>query len=97
MSRLVQCVVLKTESEGLDVPPHPGDLGTRIYENVSKEGWTQWLERLTTIINENSMSTADTDNLASIEEHMLGFLFGEGDHGQLPAGFREGGGGGSKK
>ena len=53
MTRMVQCVVLKTEAEGLDKPPHPGELGVRIYENVSKEGWQQWLERLTTIINEN--------------------------------------------
>ena len=88
---------VKQESEGLDRPPHPGDLGKRIYESVSKEVWTQWLERLTTIINENGMSTADPDNLATIEKHMLGFLFGEGDFGQLPSGFRSGGGGGGKK
>ncbi len=53
MANIVQCVVLKIEAEGLGAPPHPGDLGVRIYENVSKEGWKQWLERLTTIINEN--------------------------------------------
>lgn len=93
MARMVQCVVLKREAEGLDKPPHPGDLGVRIYENVSKEGWTQWLERLTTIINENGLSTADVENLETIEKHMLGFFFDEGDHGGLPAGFQQGGGG----
>lgn len=93
MARMVQCVVLKREAEGLDKPPHPGDLGVRIYENVSKEGWTQWLERLTTIINENGLSTADPANLETIEKHMLGFFFEEGDFGGLPAGFRQGGGG----
>ena len=60
MTRVVQCVVLKKEAEGLDKPPHPGSLGTRIYENVSKEGWQQWLERLTTIINENGLNTKAT-------------------------------------
>ena len=59
MTRTVQCVVLKIEAEGLDKPPHPGELGQRIFENVSQEGWGQWLERLTTIINENGLSTAD--------------------------------------
>ncbi len=95
--RAVQCVVLKTESEGLDKPPHPGELGQRIYDSVSREGWKQWLERLTTIINENGLSTADPQNMELIEKHMLGFFFGEGDHGQAPAGFQSGGGGGGKK
>jgi len=93
MARMVQCVVLKREAEGLDAPPHPGELGVRIYENVSREGWKQWLERLTTIINENGLSTADVANLEVIEKHMLGFFFDEGDYGGLPAGFRQGGGG----
>ncbi|NOX09580.1 MAG: oxidative damage protection protein [Gammaproteobacteria bacterium] len=93
MTRMVQCVVLKEEAEGLDRPPHPGDLGMRIYENVSKEGWKKWLERLTIIINENGLNTADVESIAVIEKHMLGFMFGEGDHGQMPAGFNAGGGG----
>ena len=58
MSRIVNCVVLKREATGLDAPPHPGALGMRIYENVSKEGWNKWLERLTMIINENGLNTA---------------------------------------
>jgi len=95
MPRMVSCVVLKREAEGLDKPPHPGELGERIYQQVSKEGWSQWLERLTTIINENGLSTADPDNIRLIERHMLGFLFGEGDMGQLPSGYRAAGG--SKK
>jgi len=95
--RIVQCVVIKTEAEGLDKPTHPGDLGVRIYENVSKEGWQQWLDRLTTIINENGLNTADVRSIETIEKHMLGFFFGEGDYGQAPAGFNPGGGGGGKK
>ena len=88
MTRMVQCVVLKTESEGLDVPPYPGEIGKRIFENVSKDGWQKWLERLTTIINENGLTTADVESLQLIEQHMLGFLFGEGEYGGLPEGFR---------
>jgi Fe-S cluster biosynthesis and repair protein YggX len=91
MARVIQCVVLNEESEGLDALPYPGELGERIYANVSKAGWTQWLERLTAIINENGLSTADPRSIEMIEKHMLGFFFKEGDYGDLPAGFRAGG------
>ena len=87
MARTVFCQVLKREAEGLERPPHPGSLGERIYQNVSQEGWQQWLERLTMIMNENRLTTADPANIELIEQHMLGFLFGEGDLGKLPAGF----------
>jgi len=90
--RKVICKILKVEAEGLDEPPYPGELGQRIYENISKEGWQQWLQRLTTILNENHLSTADPGSLEVIERHMVGFLFGEGDLGQLPPGFNPGGG-----
>lgn len=87
MARTVYCQVLKREAEGLERQPHPGALGQRIYENVSKEGWRQWLQRLTMIINENALSTADPGSVELIERHMVGFLFGEGDFGDVPAGF----------
>jgi len=90
MTNTVQCVVLKQEAEALDSAPHPGELGERILANVSKEGWGLWLERLSTIINENGLSTADVESIQLIEKHMKGFLFGEGEMGQLPAGFHEG-------
>jgi Fe-S cluster biosynthesis and repair protein YggX len=96
MAKTVQCVVLKREAEAMVKPPHPGELGQRIFDNVSAEGWKQWLERLTTIINENGLNTADPRNLELIEKHMLGFFFDEGDYGQAPAGFQAGGGGGKK-
>ena len=90
MTRLVQCVVLKREAEGLEDVPHPGELGQRIYESVSREAWEQWLERLQMIINENQLSTYDPATIEVIEQHMLGFFFGEGDLGGLPQGFRSG-------
>lgn len=83
-------MVLKREAEGLDEPPHPGSLGQRIYENVSREGWSEWLQRLQMIINENQLNTGDPGSIDLIEQHMLGFLFGEGSLGGLPSGFRTG-------
>ncbi len=91
MTRMVNCVVLKREAEGLDAPPHPGEIGRRIYENVSQEGWQQWLQRLQMIINENQLNTADAMSIELIEKHMLGFFFDEGDFGGLPQGFRAAG------
>ncbi len=88
MSRVVNCVVLGVEAQGLERVPYPGELGQRIFENVSEQGWNQWIERQTMIINENGLSTVDPTSLALIEQHMLGFLFKEGDLGQQPEGFR---------
>ena len=86
--RVVQCVVLDTEAEGLDVPPYPGELGERIYNNVSTEGWRQWLERLQMIINENGLNTGDPQSMDLIERPLVGFFFDEGEYGGLPTGFR---------
>ena len=93
MARMVDCVILKREAEGLDQPPHPGEIGKRVYESVSKEGWAEWLKRLQMIINENQLNSADPHSIEIIEQHMLGFLFDEGDLGGLPQGFQ----GGAKK
>lgn len=87
MTHIVNCPILNEEAEGLESPPYPGPLGQRIYENISREGWKRWLERLTMIINENGLNSADPDALAIIEQHMTGFLFGEGEMGGLPPGF----------
>jgi Fe-S cluster biosynthesis and repair protein YggX len=96
-NKTVNCVVLKQEAEALESPPYPGELGQRILENVSQEGWSRWLERLVTIVNENGLNTSDSKALKMIEKHMLGFFFDEGDHGQLPAGFHAAGGGAPSK
>lgn len=93
MVRLVECAVLKKQSEGLQRAPHPGELGQKIYQQVSLEGWRKWLERLAVIINENGLNTADPATIAVIEDHMKGFLFGEGQAGGLPQGFSPMGGG----
>ena len=96
MARTVHCVVLNEERRRSgEITVSPVSWGQRIYENVSSEGWQQWLERLTTIINENGLTTADTEHIELIEKHMRGFFFAEGDYGQLPAGYQAGGG--SKK
>ena len=51
MARMVKCVKLGIEAEGLDRPPYPGELGKRIFENVSKPAWQQWLRHQTMLMN----------------------------------------------
>ena len=85
--RRVNCTVFKEEADGLVSPPYPGELGQRIFENVSADGWQQWLQSQVLIINENQLSTADPAAIELLEQHMLGFLFEEGDLGSVPQGF----------
>lgn len=78
MSRMVQCVKLKKEAEGLERPTYPGDLGKRIFENVSKEAWQQWIRQQTMLINEYRLSPIDPKARKFLEEQMEKFFFGEG-------------------
>jgi Fe-S cluster biosynthesis and repair protein YggX len=82
---MVNCVVLGREAEGLDVPPYPGELGKRIYENVSKEGWQKWLSHQTMLINEYRLSPMEPKARKFLEQEMEKFFFGEGS--QRPEGY----------
>ena len=42
MTRMVHCVKLGKEAEGMKFPPLPNELGKRIFENVSQEAWNAW-------------------------------------------------------
>lgn len=77
MSRLVQCVKLGKEAEGLDMAPYPGELGQRIFDNISKEAWQAWMGQQTILINENRLSVIDPEHRAFIEAEMKKFLFAE--------------------
>ena len=78
MTRTVHCVKLGREAEGLERPPYPGELGQRLYENVSKEGWQLWLRHQTMLINEYRLSAMDPKARKMLEEEMEKFFFGEG-------------------
>ena len=78
MARMVNCVKLKKEAEGLDRPTYPGDLGKRIFENVSKEAWQQWIRQQTMLINEYRLSPVDPKARKFLEEQMDKFFFGDG-------------------
>ncbi len=78
MARRVKCVVLKREAEGLDYLPYPGELGQRIYANVSKDGWQQWVAHQTMLINENRLTPIEPKARAFLVKEMEKFFFGEG-------------------
>lgn len=78
MTRMVRCVLLGKEAEGLEFPPYPGDLGQRIFENVSKDGWQQWVRQQTMLINEYRLTPIEPKARKFLEEEMEKFFFGEG-------------------
>jgi Fe-S cluster biosynthesis and repair protein YggX len=86
MTRVVQCVKLGREAEGLEAPTYPGELGQRIFEQVSKEAWQQWLGRQTILINEYRITPVDPKARKFLEEEMEKFFFGD-EEAELPGGF----------
>ena len=78
MARVINCIKLKREAEGLDFPPYPGPLGKRLYDSVSKEAWKQWLEHQKMLVNENRLNLADAKARKYLEEQMQRHFFGEG-------------------
>lgn len=76
--RKVQCVKLGVEAEGLEQPPLPGELGQKIWQQVSKEAWRQWLAHQTMLINEYRLTPFEPEAKQFLRTEMEKFLFGEG-------------------
>ena len=85
MARMVNCIKLGREAEGLDFPPVPGALGARIFESVSKEAWQQWVKYQTMLINENRLNLADSRARQYLTQQLQNYFFGTG--ADMPAGF----------
>lgn len=79
MSRKVDCVKMGEKLEGLDFLPFPGELGQKVYDNVSKEAWKQWLSQQTILINEYRLSSLDPKARTFLLEEMQKFLFDDQD------------------
>lgn len=77
MSRNVNCIKMGEELEGLDFPPFPGALGQKIYDNISKEAWKQWMAHQTVLINEYRLSSLDPKAQSFLKEEMQKFLFND--------------------
>jgi Fe-S cluster biosynthesis and repair protein YggX len=75
MSRTVFCIRLKKDAEGLDFQLYPGDLGKRIFDNISKEAWAEWQSKQTMLINEKKLNMMNLDHRKLLETEMVNFLF----------------------
>ncbi|NNM58584.1 MAG: oxidative damage protection protein [Legionellales bacterium] len=73
--RQIYCQKLNKTGEGLDRQPYPGELGKRVYENISKEAWAMWLAHQTTLINEYRLSMAESKDRQLLVKEMEKFLF----------------------
>lgn len=85
MGRMVKCVKLGREAEGLVHQPYPGELGKRIFENVSKEAWAGWLRHQTMLVNENRLNLADPKARKYLAAQMEAYFFGGGV--DMPTGY----------
>ena len=78
MARMVKCVKFGREMEGLDRPPMPGELGQRIYENVSTEAWAMWKAQMIMLINEYRLNLVDPKASEFLDQQTEAFFFGQG-------------------
>ena len=85
MTRMVNCVKLGREAEGLDGPPFPGKEGERIFEQVSKQAWQEWLNLQTMLINEHRLTPFEPKAKQFLERERENFLLGGG--AQQPGGY----------
>lgn len=85
MTRMVQCTYLKKEGAGLTYAPYPGELGKRIYDNISAEAFDLWKKHQTMLVNENRLNLADARSRQYLARQMDQFLFG--GEADKPAGY----------
>lgn len=85
MTRMVNCIKLGREAEGLDFPPLPGEMGQKIFNSVSKEAWQAWVKHQTMLINENRLNLADTRARQYLSQQMQNYFFGAG--ADMPQGY----------
>jgi len=85
MARTVFCVKLQREADGLDFPPYPGELGKRLFDNVSREAWQGWVKHQTMLVNENRLNLADARARKYLATQMEKYFFGDG--GDRPVGY----------
>jgi len=78
VSRTVNCIKFGREAEGLKMAPYPGELGQKIFDNVSQEAWQAWLGHQTMLINEYRLTPIEPKDRKFLEDEMEKFFFGEG-------------------
>lgn len=85
MTKQIFCVKLKQDAEAMNAPPFPGELGNRIFNQVSKQAWKMWLGHQTMLINEYRLSLIDPKAREFLQTEMQNYFFGDGS--EAPNGF----------
>ncbi len=85
MARMVECAKIGQELPGLASPPCAGELGQRIFENISQAGWDMWMQYSVVLINHYGLSLGDPQSRDFLMEQMEEFFFGEG--ARMPEGW----------
>ncbi|AHG19464.1 oxidative damage protection protein [Chania multitudinisentens RB-25] len=75
MSRTIFCTFLQRDAEGQDFQLYPGDIGKRIFNEISKEAWGEWMKKQTMLINEKKLNMMNVDDRKLLEAEMIRFLF----------------------
>ncbi|CAI2518391.1 oxidative damage protection protein [Serratia entomophila] len=75
MSRTIFCTFLQRDAEGQDFQLYPGDVGKRIYNEISKEAWSEWMKKQTMLINEKKLNMMNVDDRKLLEQEMIKLLF----------------------
>ncbi|MDO6685158.1 MULTISPECIES: oxidative damage protection protein [unclassified Agarivorans] len=79
MARTVFCQRLKKDADGLDFQLIPGDVGKRVFDNISKEAWTEWQKKQTMFINEKKLNLMNQDDRELLQAEMVKYLFEDGE------------------
>ncbi|AGS06970.1 oxidative damage protection protein [Candidatus Profftella armatura] len=75
MKHIVNCIKLNCKEEGLDSPPFPGEIGEKIWKNVSKKAWYSWLKYQTMLINENRLNLSEVGHRKYLINQMKYYFF----------------------
>jgi len=79
MTRMVFCQRLKKEAPGMAFQLVPGELGKRIFENISQEAWADWQKKQTMLINEKKLNMMNAEHRDYLQKEMEKYLFEDGD------------------
>ncbi|MXP56694.1 oxidative damage protection protein [Pantoea sp. Mhis] len=77
MKRIIFCTYLQQSAEGQNIQIYPGELGKRIYNEISQEAWNQWLIKQTMLINENKLNMIKEKDRNFLKKNMIYFFFKE--------------------
>ncbi len=80
-NRKVMCLKFGEELQGLSKPPFAGEMGQKIYDNISEKAWKMWNEDMQIkVLNEYRLNMGDPADYQKLVDQMFLFLnLKEGD------------------